>query len=110
VKDDRAFLLHIRDAAAQIVEYTACDSAAFYSDRRTQDAVIRNLEIIGEAAKNLSEATRARSPAIPWRLITGMRDKLIHNYFGVNLDLVWQTVEREIPRLQKAVNELLEGP
>jgi uncharacterized protein with HEPN domain len=72
--------------------------------------VIRNLEIIGEAAKNLSEETRARSPATPWRLITGMRDKLIHNYFGVSLDLVWQTVEREIPRLQKAVNELLEGP
>lgn len=109
MKDDRAFLLHIRDAAAQIVEYAAGHAASFYADRRTQDAVIRNLEIIGEAAKNLSEATKARSPTIPWRLITGMRDKLIHNYFGVNLDLVWQTVEREIPRLQKAVNELLEG-
>jgi uncharacterized protein with HEPN domain len=72
-----------------------------------QDATIRNLEIIGEAAKSLSEATRSRRADIPWRQIAGMRDKLIHQYFGVNLELVWSTVEIEIPRLKKAVEELL---
>ena len=72
-----------------------------------QDATIRNLEIIGEAAKNLSETTRSRRADIPWRQIAGMRDKLIHQYFGVNLELVWKTVEIEIPRLKKAVEELL---
>ena len=107
MKDDRAYLLHIQDAAACILSYTVDGQAAFLADRRTQDAAVRNFEIIGEAAKNLSETTRSRRADIPWRQIAGMRDKLIHQYFEVNLELVWRTVEIEIPRLKQAVEELL---
>jgi uncharacterized protein with HEPN domain len=97
----------MRDAATRILSYTAQGQAAFVANEQMQDATIRNLEIIGEAAKSLSEATRSRRADIPWRQIAGMRDKLIHQYFGVNLELVWSTVEIEIPRLKKAVEELL---
>ena len=107
MKDDRAYLLHIRDAATRILSYTAQGQAAFVAGEQMQDATIRNLEIIGEAAKSLSETTRSRRPDIPWRQIAGMRDKLIHQYFGVNLELVWRTVEIEIPRLKQAVEELI---
>jgi uncharacterized protein with HEPN domain len=107
VKDDRALLLHILDAAARIDEYTQGGRVRFLADPRTQDAVIRNIEIVGEAAKGLSEQTKSRQAEIPWRQIAGMRDKLIHQYFGVNLELVWKTVEVEIPRLAEAVKKLL---
>jgi len=107
VKDDRPYLLHIRDAAARILSYTAAGRDVFGGDPMAQDATIRNLEIIGEAAKNLSEATRSKRADIPWRQIAGMRDKLIHQYFGVNLELVWSTAEIEIPRLKMAIEELL---
>ena len=107
MKDDGAYLQHIRDAANRILSYTKAGQASFIADTKTQDAVIRNFEIIGEAAKNLSETTRSKRTDIPWRQITGMRDKLIHGYFGVNLELVWRTVEIEVPRILQAVEELL---
>ena len=109
MKDDRALLLHMLDAVARIRDYTKGGPVLFLADPRTQDAVIRNIEIVGEAAKGLSDATRAREAAIPWRQIAGMRDKLIHQYFGVNLELVWKTVEIELPRLAEAVKRLLDA-
>ena len=69
----------------------------FFSDGKTQDAVIRNIEIIGQAVKGTSDGTRALEPGVPWRQIAGMRDKLIHEYFGVDLALVWDVVENELP-------------
>jgi uncharacterized protein with HEPN domain len=107
MKDDRVYLLHIQEAVIRIREYSAGGMDAFRRDFKTQDAVIRNLEIIGEAVKNLSESTKAARPEIPWKQIGGMRDKLIHHYFGVNLDLVWDTLMRDLPRLDVAVGELL---
>lgn len=72
---------------------------AFLADTKTQDAVIRNIEIIGEASKNLSENLRAKRADIPWKGMTGIRDKLIHHYFGVNLDIVWQVAASDLPSL-----------
>ena len=72
---------------------------AFLEDTKTQDAVIRNIEIIGEAAKNLSDAARAKFPQVPWRQMAGSRDRLIHDYSGVNLEIVWQIVHEELPRI-----------
>jgi uncharacterized protein with HEPN domain len=72
-----------------------------------QDGIIRKLEVIGEAVKGISAESRARCPDIAWRQIAGMRDKIVHEYFGVNLDLVWMVVERDLPALEQAVSLLL---
>lgn len=88
MKDDRMYLLHIRDALGNIREYTAPGREAFFNERKTQDAVIRNLEIIGEAVKHMSASLKATHNTIAWKQIAGMRDRLIHDYFGVDLNLV----------------------
>ena len=109
MKDDRVYLAHIRDAVERILKYTSEGKSEFEHDEKTQDAVVRNLEIIGEAAKNVSNEMREKQPDIPWRQLAGMRDKLIHEYFGVNLTIVWQVVEQEIPKLGATVGEILQG-
>jgi uncharacterized protein with HEPN domain len=76
-------------------------------DEQTQDAVLRDFEVIREAAKRLTEETKVRRPDVPWRDIAGLRDVLIHNYMGVNLKSVWGVVERDLPPLQGAVEKLL---
>ncbi len=107
MKDDKLYLIHVRDSINLIIAYTEKGRDDFFSDRKTQDAVIRNIEIIGEAIKNISPKLRASYPDIPWRLLAGMRDKMIHEYFGVNLDLVWETVERDLPELLKNIETIL---
>ncbi|MCX5725014.1 MAG: DUF86 domain-containing protein [Nitrospirae bacterium] len=88
-------------------EYTATEKDRFLADRKTQDAVIRNLEIIGEATKRISPGLKSAHTDVAWKPIAGMRDKLIHDYFGVNVQLVWEAVERDLPQLYEKVNELL---
>ena len=107
MKRDRVYLLHIRDSIRYIGDDTAEGREAFFADRKTQDAVIRNLEIIGEAVKNLSDALKQANPGIPWRQIAGMRDVLIHHYFGVTLETVWRVVEDHLPTLSRKVDDLL---
>lgn len=109
MKDDRIYLLHVRDAIQHIVSYTAAGKESFFSDRKTQDAVVRNLEIIGEAIKRVSVTLKEAHPDIAWKPIAGMRDKLIHDYFGVNLQLVWDVVERDLPVLKQKIGRLLDA-
>jgi uncharacterized protein with HEPN domain len=113
VKDERTYLLHAIAAIDAIQSYTVGGREAFFADGKTQDAVIRNIEIIGQAVKGISDGTRALDTAVPWRQIAGMRDKLIHEYFGVDLALVWDVVERELPslrlRLERLSQRLAEG-
>lgn len=109
MKDDRAFLGHILDCTDRVLEYTREGKEQFFSDRRTQDAVIRNLEIIGEAAKRLSGPFCEDHSEVPWRQIAGMRDVLIHNYFGVKMDTVWAVVETHLPRLRSVVAAALDA-
>lgn len=107
MKDDRVYLLHIRDAIDAVLSYTADGRQSFIADRKTQDAVVRNLEIIGEAAKRVSEPTRQGHGDVPWKRIAGMRDKMIHEYFGVNLNLVWEVVEGQLPSLRVRIEAIL---
>lgn len=107
MKEDRIYLLHIQDAIRQVLEYTREGRDGFFADRKTQDAVVRNLEIIGEAVKRLSAPFRSQQADIPWKRIAGMRDKVIHDYFGVDFRLVWETVDKELPGLLRRVEELL---
>jgi uncharacterized protein with HEPN domain len=107
VSRDRVRLLHIRDAIARIRSFVTTKEA-FVSDARTQDAVIRNLEVIGEAVKSLGRETRERRPEIPWSTIGGMRDHLIHGYFNVDLNLVWDAIVRDLEPLAGVVEALID--
>ena len=83
------------------------DYDEFKNNRMLQDAVIREIEIIGEATKNLSMGFRNKHSNIPWRQIAGMRDKLIHGYFGVDVDAVWDTVMKDIPSLKEKLQKII---
>jgi len=97
-RTDQEFVSDIREALQRITSYvTGMTYESFVADPKTQDAVVRNLEILGEATKNLSEEFRAKYAAVPWRSIAGARDRLIHHYFGTNLDIVWQIATAELP-------------
>ena len=105
---DRLYLESIRDGLERIAEYTATGEEAFMASRLIQDGVIRNLEVIGEATKNLSSELRDATPTSPWRQIAGMRDVLIHDYLKVNLARVWRTVAMDLPPLRAVVSQLLD--
>ncbi|NLF31254.1 MAG: DUF86 domain-containing protein [Planctomycetes bacterium] len=107
MKADALYLRHILDAIDTIGQYTQTGRDVFMGDRKTQDAVIRQFEIIGEAAKRISDPTRSRRPDVPWRDIAGLRDVLIHNYMGVNLKRLWGVVEQDLQPLRQALTDLL---
>ena len=107
MKDDRVYLWHIRDCIDRIFDYTQDGEAAFFRDTKTQDAVVRNLEIIGEASRNLSESFKNTHPDIPWIKISDMRNKLIHEYFGVSLTIVWDVIIDILPQFKGQILEIL---
>lgn len=108
MKRDRAYLKHILDAISNIEKFLEnVDKENFLRNVEKQYAVLRGLEIIGEATKNLSEEIKKKNPRIPWKEIAGMRDKLIHQYFGVDLDLVWETVRTKLPELKDQILRML---
>jgi len=107
-KDPRIFLKHILESieeAEGFVENTSEEE--FSRDVKTQDAVARRIEIIGEAVKNLPESFKKKYPEIEWREIAGMRDKLIHHYFGIEMSVVWSTSKKDLPKLKKQISKIL---
>jgi len=107
-RDFRLYLDDILEAIHQIRTYMAdLDEETFTTDRKTQDAVIRNLEIIGEAAGNLPEQFPKTAPEIDWRKIKGLRNILIHEYFGINLPILWDVVQNKLNPLEAACRKLV---
>ena len=101
------YLQHMLDAIGKIERYIDVGYDEFMNESHWQDAVIRQLEIIGEAVKRISPELLAHRPDIPWRRIAGMRDVLIHDYMGVDLEAVWQVTQQDLAQLRQAVEELL---
>ena len=105
---DRDFLLDIEDAINRILEYTSgMNWNEYLRDYKTQDAVVRNLEVIGEATKNISDEFRNQHPGIPWQDMAGTGDRLTHHYFGINQEIVWQIVEYDLPGLREQIQQVL---
>jgi uncharacterized protein with HEPN domain len=108
VSRDELYLQHVLDAIGKIERYAAVGYDEFMVASHWQDAVIRQLEIIGEAVKRVSPEILGRRPDIPWRRIAGMRDVLVHDYMGVDLEAVWRVTQDDLGQLRQAVEELLD--
>ncbi len=107
MKDDRLYLIHLWECIQRIESYSAEGKEAFLSSSMTQDAIIRNFEIIGEATKHLSPNLKQSHPEIQWREMAGFRDVLIHNYMGIDLIEVWNIIENELPQIKSGLKPIL---
>ena len=108
MKDDKVFLQNILECIVKIEKYTNSGKEEFMSSDLIQDAVIRNLEIVGEATKRVSQRIKEQHQEIPWRQMAGLRDVLIHDYMGISLKIVWNVVLNELPQLKVKIVELLD--
>ena len=103
-KEIKIFIEDILESIKNIEEYVrGMDKEKFLEDNKTQDAVLRKLEVIGEAVKNIPSEVKEKYPEVSWKRIAGMRDVIIHEYFGVNLERVWKTVKDDLPELKKKI-------
>ena len=109
-RDYRQWSEDILESCGKILRFTARMSFdEFVEDEKTYDAVVRNLEIIGEAAKNVPEDIRVRCPGIEWRKIAGLRDVIAHEYFGIDNDILWDIIQNKINALQENVRRIMEN-
>jgi uncharacterized protein with HEPN domain len=106
--DPDILLEDILTALDKIGRFTkALDKARFLEDERTIDAVVRNLEVVGEAVRQLPEPFKDSHPQVPWWQIAGLRNRIVHDYFGVDVEIIWQVVSENVPKLKKQIVDLL---
>jgi uncharacterized protein with HEPN domain len=109
-RHDKLYVFDIKTCCENIENYIAnVSEGEFLQNKMLQDALVRNIEIIGEASKNLSIELREQNSQVAWREIMRMRDKIVHHYFRLNLDVIWQTVSQDIPTLKVQIEKILES-
>ena len=110
MKEDSIFIEHILDSINAIEEFSKnLDKVGLMSDRLRQSAIVREIEIIGEAVKNISESLKNKHQEIEWKEITGTRDKMIHHYFGVDLNIIWEIIKKDLPILKVKIQKIKKG-
>jgi len=108
-REHRLYLQDMRAACQKIARFVAdMSQSQFFADEKTLDAVLKNLEVIGEAARNLPPEIRERHPEVPWRRISGLRDVVVHEYFGIDHDVLWDIIQNKVPALLPQVNAMLD--
>ncbi len=107
MKDDKPYLLHIRECIARIRSFTEEGKRAFFADIMTQDAVIRNLQVLAESTQRISESTKTSHPEVPWHEIAGFRNVVVHGYLGIDLNQIWLIVENNLAELKTQVEAML---
>ena len=103
-KDNSVYIDHMLECILRIDEYVE-SKEQFYSSRLVQDAVVRNLQVMSESSQRLAAGVKQLYPDIPWKQISGFRNILVHDYLGVDLDVIWSVVEQELPKLQQALTK-----
>jgi len=106
MKDSRVYLIHIRDCINRIQQYTLEGKEVFFNDMRTQDAVLRNLQVMCESLQKLPDDWKNAHPETEWNNIAGFRNRLTHEYLSVDLDIVWNVVENYLPSLEKTIEAI----
>lgn len=109
MKDERLYLIHIRECIARIFRYVADGGGAFLEDTKTQDAVIRNLQTLAESTQRLSDEIKARYPQVDWRNIAGFRNVAVHDYLSIDLGQIWNIVQDDLPPLDLQIEEILKS-
>lgn len=107
MRDDRGRLADILEAIERIAKYASQGRETFLTDELVQNWVINHIQIIGEAARALSAGFKEKHPELPWSEIVGMRNILVHDYFGINLDEVWNVVERDLPEFKHKIEAIM---
>ena len=107
MRDDTIYLRHIQECIRRIEKNTSTGREEFLASHTLQDAVLRNLQTMSEATQRLSDALKVTYPEIEWQRIAAFRNVLVHNYFGIDLDIVWGVIHRDVPELKRVVSAIL---
>jgi uncharacterized protein with HEPN domain len=107
MKDDRLYLIYIQEAIERIEEYTQEGKEYFLEDRKTQDAVLRNLHTLAESSQRVSKSLKEQFPQVDWRILSAFRNVVVHDYLGISLSRVWDIIENDLPTLKEQIAIIL---
>lgn len=107
MKDDRLYLIHIKECIERVITYTEEGKDVFVADTKTQDAVMRNLQILAESTQRLSNSLKEKHPEVDWRNISGFRNVAVHEYLSIDVKRIWDIVEQDLPVLEERIEAIL---